>query len=252
MRHRIATAALPALALALLAAACATGGGDDRPTITVLAAASLTDAFEELAAAFEDANPGTGVSLLVAGSSSLREQVLSGVPGDVLASADEANLEELVEVGEARAATVFATNELQLAVPAGNEAGVTGLADLARDELLVGLCAAEVPCGRYGDQALGRAGVEAAPDTREHDVRSLLAKVAAGELDAGIVYRTDVLAAGEEVEGIEIPAEHQVAATYSIAVLTRSPAPDLAEAFLAFVRSEEGQAILAAHGFGPP
>ena len=228
----------------------AVGGAEGE--IVVFAASSLTDAFEEVAAAFEDANPGTSVELNFAASSSLREQILEGAPADVFASANASNVEQVIEAGEASESQVFVRNELQIAVPAGNEAGVTGLADFARDELLVGLCAEEVPCGQFGREALANAGITPAIDTNEPDVRSLLAKVETGELDLGLVYRTDVLAAGDAVEGIDIPAEDNVVAAYPITVLRRSREGDVAEAFLSFLRSDEGQAIMASHGFERP
>ncbi len=137
-------------------------------------------------------------------------------------------------------------------MPAGNEAGVTGLDDFANDALLIGLCAEEVPCGEFGREALANAGVTPAIDTNEPDVRSLLTKVEAGELDAGIVYITDVLAAGDSVEGIDIPPEDNVIATYPIADLTEAANAEAAEAFVAFVLSEEGQQMLADFGFAAP
>jgi molybdate transport system substrate-binding protein len=143
----------------------------------------------------------------------------------------------------------FVTNQLQIAVPAGNPGGVTGLADFAESGLLIGLCAEEVPCGEFGREALANAGVTPSIDTNEADVRSLLTKVQADELDAGIVYRTDVQAGGDEIEGIDIPPEHNVTAAYPIAVLADSGAPDVADAFVAFVLSDRGQEILTSYGF---
>jgi len=139
-----------------------------------------------------------------------------------------------------------------VAVPAGNPAGITGLEDFADSARLIGLCAAEIPCGRYAREALASAGVTPEPDSLEPDVRALLTKVAAGELDAGIVYATDIAAAGGAVEAIAIPAAHAVAALYPIAVLEASPRKGLAIAFVDFVLSPQGQAILAAHGFEAP
>lgn len=238
----------------LLAAACGDdeAGGTADSTITVFAAASLTDAFEELGAAFEDLHPGTSVELNFAGSSALRVQILEGAPADVFASADTSNMDQVVEGGAAAGAEVFAENRLQIAVPAGNPAGVTGLADFADGDLLMGLCAAEVPCGGLGREALAKAGVTPSVDTNEPDVRSLLTKVGAGELDAGIVYATDVIAAGDAVDGVDIPEGHNVVATYPIAALTESGDRELAEAFVAFVLSPQAQEILASHGFGTP
>jgi molybdate transport system substrate-binding protein len=195
---------------------------------------------------------GTSVELNFAASSALREQILEGAPADVFASANESNMDQVVEADEASDPAIFVLNELQIAVPAGNDAGVTGLADFGRDELLVGLCAEEVPCGQFGREALANAGVAPAQDTDEADVRSLLSKVEAGDLDAGLVYRTDVLAAGDAVEGIDVPAEDNVVAAYPIAVLTRSSAPEVAEAFVAFLLAADGQAILESYGFEGP
>jgi molybdate transport system substrate-binding protein len=231
----------------LLVLACA--GDDSADSVTVFAAASLTDAFEEAAEAFEAANPGVTVELNFAASSALREQILEGAPADVFASANTSNMDEVVEGGEAEDPAPFVENQLEIAVPAGNEAGVTGLADFGVADLLIGLCAEEVPCGEFGREALANAGVAASVDTNEPDVRSLLTKIEAGELDAGIVYRTDVLAAGDAVQGIEIPAGDNVVATYPIAALTGSANPDAADAFVAFILSAEGQEILTSYGF---
>jgi molybdate transport system substrate-binding protein len=221
-----------------LVAACSASDDGGSP-VTVFAAASLTDAFTSLAA-----EAGPEVTFNFGSSSSLREQLLAGAPADVFSPADPVQLEDLDVDAE-----VFARNHLAIVVPAGNPGGVTGLADLARPELLVGLCAAEVPCGRYGREALAKAGVTAAPDTEAPDVRALLTQVVSGDLDAGLVYRTDVLAAGDEVEGIELPAEHDVVAEYPIAVLSDEPG---AAAFVELVRSEAGRRILRTHGFDVP
>jgi molybdate transport system substrate-binding protein len=245
--EKLATASLTLLLLT--AAAC--GQDDDPPaeTVTVFAAASLTDAFTEVADAFEAANAGITVELNFAGSSALREQILAGAPADVFASANPSNMTAVIDGGAATESADFVENRLQIAVPAGNPAGITGLADFADADLLLGLCAEEVPCGQFGREALAGAGITPSLDTNEPDVRSLLTKLEAGELDAGIVYRTDVLAGGDAVEGIDIPADQDVLATYPIAVLTASGNPDAAAAFVAFVLSEEGQAIMASYGF---
>lgn len=220
------------LALSLPLAVVPAGCGDDDPDgITVLAASSLTDAFTEIGDIYDGE-----VTFGFGGSSSLREQIAAGSPADVFASADAR------DEGE-----IFATNELMIVVPAGNEAGIGGLDDFADGDLLLGLCAEEVPCGRFARKALDDAGVTPAVDTGEPDVRSLLGKVESGELDGGIVYRTDVLAAGDEVEGIAISGTADVVAMYPIVALG-----DAGEPFVDLVLSDEGQAILAAHGFGPP
>jgi molybdate transport system substrate-binding protein len=222
-------------------------------SITVFAAASLTDAFDEVGAAFEDANPDVFVELNYDGSSSLRDQILAGAPVDVFASANTSNMDAVAEGGAvAGAAETFVTNVLEIAVPTGNPGGIEGLDDLGDDSKLIGLCAEEVPCGEFGREALANAGVTPAPDTNEPDVRSLLDKVSSGDLDAGIVYVTDVEAAGDTVEGIEIPAADNVVAEYPIATLAEAGAPEVADAFVAFVLSDDGQAILGSYGFGPP
>lgn len=246
--------------LAALALLAACGGDDDEAEssdssdelagpITVFAAASLSDAFDELGAAFEETQPeSVTLTFNYDGSSSLRDQILAGAPVDVFASANTSNMDAVTDelAGDPE---VFVTNSLEIAVPAGNEAGVVGLDDFGDESLLIGLCAEEVPCGSFGREALASAGVTPAPDTDEPDVRSLLDKVASGELDAGIVYVTDVQAAGDDVEGIEIPEDQNVIAEYPIATVSSS---ETGKAFVAFVLSDEGQAILASFGFGPP
>lgn len=236
------------------AATGASGQASDlEGSITVFAAASLTDAFDEVGAAFEEANPGVSVDFGYDGSSSLRDQILAGAPVDVFASANTSTMDAVAEGGalggEPR---TFVTNALEIAVPAGNPGGIEGLDDFGDDAKLIGLCAEEVPCGAFGREALAGAGITPAPDTDEPDVRSLLDKVASGDLDAGLVYVTDVEAAGDTVEGIEIPEDQNVVAEYPIATLAGSGVPEAADAFVDFVLSAEGQDILGSHGFGPP
>lgn len=265
---RTLRSSLPALAIVTLAACGGSSGGttstagiEETPTqssstlegeVLVSAAASLTDAFAEAEAAFEAAHPGVDVVLNLGGSSSLREQILEGAPADVFASADTSNMDQAVAAGEvAGDAQIFARNLLQIAVPAGNPAGIIGLEDFGRDELLIGLCAEGVPCGGFAREALANSGVSAAIDTNEPDVRALLTKVQAGELDAGIVYVTDVDSADRGVESVDIPEDQNVFADYPIAVLANAPNPGAAAAFVEFVLSVEGQEILAAYGFVP-
>jgi molybdate transport system substrate-binding protein len=220
--------------------------------ITVFAAASLTDAFTELGTTFESENPDASVEFNFGASSALREQILAGAPADVFASANTSNMDQVVDGGAASDPEDFVTNLLEIAVPAGNEAGVTGLDDFANPDLLTGLCAEEVPCGEFGREALAIAGITPSIDTNEPDVRSLLTKIEAGDLDAGIVYVTDVMAADDTVEGVEIPADDNVVATYPIAALTDAANPDTADAFVEFVLSDEGQEILGSYGFEAP
>jgi len=221
--------------------------------VLVSAAASLSEAFAEIEAAFEAAHPGVDVVANLGASSTLREQILQGAPIDVFASANIANMDQVVSAGmTAGEPAVFATNLLQIAVPAGNPGDIAGLEDFARSELLIGLCVAEAPCGAFARQALASAGVVASVDTNEANVRALLVKIELGELDAGITYVTDVLSAGGTVAGVPIPDEHNIVAEYPIVVLADAPHPSAAAAFVAFVLSTEGQAILGEYGFSSP
>ena len=220
--------------------------------VLVFAAASLTDAFTEIETAFEAAQ-GDDVVSSFAGSASLREQILEGAPADVFAPADPWHLEVLAGTDEiAYGPFELARNRMQIAVPTGNPAGVRGLRDFADPDRFIGLCAEDVPCGVLARRVLEKAGIDAAPDTLEPDVRALVTKIEAGELDAGIVYHTDVLAARGKVEGIDIPEEVNAEAVYPIAVMKHAPHPAGARAFVDFVLSEAGQAILADAGFLPP
>jgi molybdate transport system substrate-binding protein len=250
-RYRAITVGLAAGALVF--AACSGTGNSAGDDVLVSAASSLTEAFTEMEASFEISNPEIDVVLNLGGSSALREQILSGAPADVFASANTSNMDVVVDVGDVEGEpAIFARNRLEVAVPVGNPGGVIGLADFSRVELLLGLCAQEVPCGDYGRRALHNAGVEPSVDTEEPNVRALLTKIEAGELDAGIVYTTDVVSTDGDVDGIEIPDGDNVYADYPIAVLTDAPNADGAAAFMAFVLSDEGRSILVDHGFVSP
>jgi len=227
------------------------GGHDEGEVVLVMAASSLTDAFSEIEMAFEAAHPEIDVQLNLAGSASLREQILQGAPADVFASANRATMRDILDAGEATTSVSFATNTLQIAVPLDNPGGVTGIADLADEDLLVGLCGEQVPCGQLARQALEQAGVVASIDTNEGDVRALVTKLEAGELDVGIVYATDVLSSNE-ITGIALPAASDVSVAYPIAQLTNAANGDGARQFVEFVLSAEGQAILASTGFASP
>lgn len=227
------------------------GSDQARARITVSAAASLTDAFQEMGAAFEARHPDIEVTLNFAGSATLATQVREGAPVDLFAPADPRYLRDLSEqlTGPRHD---FATNRLRIAVPAGNPGAVLGLADLAREELIVGLCAVGVPCGDLAREALARAGVTPRPDTEEPNARALLTKVRLGEVDAAVVYRSDVLAGGPAVEGVDVPEEWNPTARYSIAALASEARSAAAGEFVAFLLSDEGSAILSRHGFSPP
>jgi molybdate transport system substrate-binding protein len=253
----------PVLATAVLLVAALTGCSPDKPgsapsdgdgvTVTVFAAASLTEAFTALGDAFEATEPGVSVELSFGPSSELATQIAQGAPADVLASADETTMDAAVDAGSiAGDPTVFATNGMEIAVPAGNPGGVDGLDDFADADLMIGLCSEDVPCGRLARRVLDQAGIQASVDTDEADVKALLAKVASGDLDAGLVYRTDVRAGGDEVDGIALPDDLQVATRYPIATVAASEHHDGARDFVAFVAAPEGRAVLERFGFGPP
>ena len=226
--------------------------------LTVFAASSLRDAFQDLGRNLEQQHPGTSVSFNFAGSQELRTQVEHGARADVFASADPRTLRALAGAGLALEPQVFARNEPVIVVPAGNPAGIHSLADLPRARRLV-VGAPEVPIGEYTVRILEAASrrygpafgaaVESRVASRELNVRQVLAKVALGEADAAIVYRTDALASRGAVEVISIPPELNVVAEYPIAVLRGAPQAGLARAFVELVLSSAGQAVLARHGF---
>ena len=227
--------------------------GDTLSGLAVLAASSLTDAFSEIGDAFRRARPGVELTFDFGPSSGLAAPVLEGAPADVLAAASPDPVTPLVEAGLVEGETPdFAGNLLEIAVEPGNPLGIRALGDLTRDDVILVLAAGEVPAGRYADEALARAGVDVSPSSREADVRAVLSKVELGEADAGIVYHTDVVAAGDAVDGVEIPAEDNVVARYPIAALAGSANPATAAAFVDFVLSAPGQRILRAHGFAAP
>jgi len=246
-----------------LGTGCASDG-DDQPSgtdrregvtgsITVFAAASLTDSFTELGTAFEEANPESTVAFSFGPSSALVTQITEGAPADVIATASTTNMQDLADADALGGdPTEFATNVLQLAVPPDNPGDIDALDDLADEDLIVALCNEEVPCGKFAREALDKAGVEPSIDSNEEDVRALLTKIEAGEVDVGVVYRTDVEAAGDAVEGIEIPDDQNVTATYPIAVTGEADNAEGARAFVDFVLSEDGRAALTEAGFGSP
>ena len=221
--------------------------------ITVFAAASLTDAFNEVGVAFTKANPRTKVTFTFDASSALAAQIVQGAPADVFASADTANMDKLTTVGlNGTAPMIFATNSLAIIVPAGNPKGIGGVSDLVKPNLKVVLCAEQVPCGKYSKQILDRAKVTVTPVSAEQNVRGVVTKVTAGEADAGIVYTTDVRAAGAKASSVTIPSELNVVATYPIATTKSSRHADVGGAFIAFLAGVDGRAIMDRLGFGPP
>lgn len=221
-------------------------------TVTVFAAASLVDAFTEIGAAFEAANPGSTVEFNFASSSDLANQIVEGASADVFASADSKNIDKL-RTGDVpfSAPHVFATNTLEIIVEVGNPFEIQSLADLSDSNLTYVTCDESVPIGRYSSQILATAGVEVSPASFEEHVKGIVNKIALGEADAGIVYRTDVIAAGSAVEGVPIPNEFNVTAEYPAVAI--GPAPSgLTQEFLAFITSPAARTILTMYGFGAP
>ncbi|QHT56385.1 molybdate ABC transporter substrate-binding protein [Cellulomonas sp. H30R-01] len=243
-------------------ASSASRTGDDLTgTLTVFAAASLTGAFDELTARFAAEHPGVDVQpVTYDGSSTLATQLVEGARADVFASADEDTMATVDDAGLVEGApTVFTTNTLQIVVPAGNPdrvASVADLAALASSGGRVVLCAAQVPCGAASQKVVESAGVSLTPASEEQNVTAVLTKVAAGEADAGLVYRTDVLAAGDDVEGVDVDEAADVVNRYPIAVLgtgdRASQDAAVAQAFVDLVLSDTGQRVLADRGFVAP
>ena len=221
-------------------------------SVTVLAAASLTDVFDELAVQFEAEHPDVDVVLSYGGSSALAEQIVSGAPADLFASANESTMATVGDAGLAVDPVVVATNVLALAVPTGNPGGVTGLSDLADPALTIALCDPSVPCGAAAELLLTQERITPNVDTLEEDVRAALTKVALGEVDAALVYRTDVLAGGGRVEDVELHEAASVVNRYPMTVLSGGAHPEVAQAFLDFVLGDVGRKALADAGFGLP
>ncbi|GAA5124811.1 molybdate ABC transporter substrate-binding protein [Alloalcanivorax gelatiniphagus] len=249
-RRRPLVRVLPLVLLLPLAACGGDGTGDgSQGELTVLAAASLTDVFEELATPFEDEHD-VDVTFNVGASTELAASVADGAPGDVLATADEASMAVAEDAGVTGEVEVFATNVLTIVVPPGNPSRIESLDDLAGTTWV--RCADEVPCGKVALAVLDAHGVRAEPVSLEEDVRDTLDKVVTGEADAGLVYATDAVAAGDEVEAVAISGAEDHPTSYVAATLEQSDDADLAAEWVAWVTSEEGQAILGDAGFGRP
>ncbi|MFL6160673.1 MAG: molybdate ABC transporter substrate-binding protein [Jatrophihabitantaceae bacterium] len=228
------------------------GGSSLHGSVTVLAAASLTEAFGTLAKQFEAAHPGVSVRLSFGASSALARQINAGAPADVFASAAVKNMRQVISAGGASASSNFASNVMQIAVPPGNPAHLAQLSDLARRGVTVALCQAQVPCGAAAQAVFAKAGLTVTPVTEEADVKSTLTKVETNEVDAAMVYVTDVRAAGSKVLGIAIPASVNAATEYPIAALSKAANPAVARAFVDYVLSAAGQSVLSAAGFEKP
>jgi molybdate transport system substrate-binding protein len=221
-------------------------------TITVLAASSLKDSFTQIGKQFEAAHPGDTVKFSFGASSALAEQINSGAPADVLASAATKNMDQVVSTGNASNPQNFAENVMEVAVPPNNPAKVTSVNDLAKSSVKVALCQPQVPCGVVGAEVFKNAKITVKPVTLQPDVKSVLTQVELGNVDAGVVYVTDVQAAGSKVKGVTIPANENATTTYPIAALTHSKEQSIAAAFVAYVLSPSGEQVLKAAGFEQP
>lgn len=252
VRRRAAGAVLALLALLVPLTAC---GGDDpstgeKTTVTVLAAASLTDAFGDVRTAYAGEAPDVTLRFSFAGSQELAAQVRAGSPADVIATADEKTMNGLADqVGDPQP---FVTNRLAIVVGKGNPKKITGLADLADPKLKVVLAGPTVPAGRYARQILKKADVEVLPKSEATDVRQVVTPVRLGEADAGIVYATDITAAGDEVQAVAIPTEQNLVATYPIATIKGSKNADAANAFTTWMQTDDARDIFEKNGFGDP
>jgi molybdate transport system substrate-binding protein len=222
-------------------------------TVTVLAASSLTETFNQIAKDFEQLHPGVHVSISYGGSSTLAQQIVAGAPADVFAAASPATMKTVTDANLADGTpTVFVRNQLVIAVPKGNPKHIQGLADLTKPGVTVALCAEAVPCGAAAKTALTKANVKLTPVTLEADVKSALSKVRLGEVDAALVYRTDAKADSSDVDGVEFPESAGAINDYPIVAIAKSPNPDGAKAFVAYVLSDPARAVLSAAGFQNP
>ncbi|MFC4072768.1 molybdate ABC transporter substrate-binding protein [Actinoplanes subglobosus] len=255
-----------AIGLAALIALAGCGGGDgaDAPgaassgsavtgSITVFAAASLTESFTTIGKQFESAYPGTTVAFNFAGSSALATQINEGAPADVFASASPKNLAVVVDAGNSEGSpTTFVKNQLVIAVAKGNPKGVAGLSDLTKPDLKVALCAEAVPCGAAARTAIEAAGLKVTPVTLEQDVKAALSKLKLGEVDAALVYRTDAKAAVADVDAVEFPESAKAINDYPIVALRTAKNAAGAQAFIAYVLSADGTKVLTEAGFQAP
>jgi molybdate transport system substrate-binding protein len=252
MRSRVFLVAV----VAALLSACGSSGSPSTSslsgTASVFAAASLTASFNAIGTAFQAAHPGVTIKFNFGGTPTLVTQIEQGASADVLASADTTNMDKLKTDGfTAGTPQVFAHNKLEIVVAAGNPKGITGLADLAKPGVIYITEAPTVPAGKYALQILANANVKVTPKSLETDVKSVVSKIQLGEADAGIVYVTDVTAAGNKVAGVPIPDSVNVIATYPVVAVKGTKNADIANAFIAYVLSADGQATLQSFGFLP-
>lgn len=238
-------AALSVASAALLPVLSLTGCGGQSTTVKVLAASSLAGSFQTMATGFEAAHPGTTVEIVLGSSAILAQQVLEGAPGEVLATADQRTMTTaLSSVGTP---STFASNRLVLAVPSDNPAGIGSISDLQRSSVTYVVCVPQAPCGALSQQALTDAGIQHAPASLETDVQAVVTKLESGNVDAGLVYSTDVAASGGKLTAIQLPSPIQT--EYYIATIDTSSEQTLAKEFIDYVESAAGQKVLADAGF---
>jgi molybdate transport system substrate-binding protein len=237
--------------LALLPLTACGGGGHDGTTITVLAASSLTGTFTELGKEFEDQHPGVTVKFAFDSSATLAQQATQGAPADVLATADTTTMDS-AKAAQASTPKVFASNVLVLATPAADPAHVSSFADLDKSSVTYVVCVPTAPCGKVAQALLEQDHITGKPVSEEVDVKSVLAKLTEGEADAGLVYATDAVSAGDQVKQIAIPGSDRQVTTYPIVALKQSKSADLAQKFVDLVTGTRGQQVLARAGFGRP
>jgi molybdate transport system substrate-binding protein len=252
-------AVIAAVLVAAAAAGCSSGTSSPSAspasstgTITVFAAASLTESFTQLGKQFEAAHPGDTVKFSFGPSSGLAEQITSGAPADVFASAAPGNMDDVVSAGDASSPQNFAKNTMEVATPPDNPGNVESVKDLADDSVKVALCQPQVPCGVVAAEVFKNAGITVKPVTLQPDVKSVLTQVETGNVDAGMVYVTDVQAAGSKVNGVTIPASDNASTLYPIATINSSKHKSIAQAFMNYVLSPAGQQVLKAAGFESP
>jgi molybdate transport system substrate-binding protein len=246
--HRSAVVAVAGLALSTVSA-CA--GGDGDTTITVLAASSLTGTFTELGHQFESQHPGVTVKFAFDSSATLAQQATQGAPADVLATADTATMDSATSA-QASEPQAFATNVMALTTPAANPAHVQSFSDLDKPSVKFVVCVPTAPCGKVAQALLDQNHITGTPASQEVDVKSVLAKLTEGEADAGIVYATDVVAAGDRVTAVAIPGSAKQVTTYPIVALKQSEHADLAQQFVDLVTGSDGRQVLREAGFGKP
>jgi molybdate transport system substrate-binding protein len=244
------------LVVVLLVGACGSGSGSPgsstSKTITVLAASSLTEAFTQIGKDFQTKNAGSTVTFSFGSSATLATQITQGAPADVFAAASPSTMKTVTDAGAAGTPTDFVSNTLEIAVPKGNPHHITGLKDFADKRRRIAICDPSVPCGAAAVKVFAAAKITAAPDTLEQDVKATLQKVSRDEVDAALVYRTDVLSIPGEVDGIEFPEAKLAVNLYPIATLKASKNATLAKAFVDYVLSPDGQAVLSKAGFAKP